>query len=110
MQRLLRVVASAGCVMVLMVATAVSAGASKTPQTPTTGHNGAPTNTCGAPPGNNSPVTPGNAASAPGSAFNPSGNAGAHYAGNPGTASQTHSNSTAAVSQYDTACFRLSSH
>jgi hypothetical protein len=109
MQRLLRVVASAGCVAVLMVATAVSAGASKTMQNPTTGHNGAPTNTCGAPPAN-SPVTPGNAASAPGSAFNPSGNAGTRYAGNDGTASKAHSNSTAAVSQYDTACFRLSSH
>jgi hypothetical protein len=110
MQRLFRVVASAGCVMVLMVATAVSAGASKTMQNPPTGHNGAPTNTCGSVQPANSPVTPGNAASAPGSAFNPSGNAGAHYAGNDGTASQTHSNSMAAVSQYDTACFRLSSH
>jgi hypothetical protein len=32
------------------------------------------------------------------------------YAGNPGSASLAHSNSTAAVSQYDTACLRLSSH
>jgi hypothetical protein len=95
MQRLLRVVASAGCVMVLMVATAVSAGASKTMQTPTTGQ---PSFNCalGQPPGH--------AASAPGSAFNTSGNAGTHYAGNDGTSSQAHSNSTAAVSQYDAAC------
>jgi hypothetical protein len=49
-------------------------------------------------------LTPGNAASAPGSAFNPSGNAGTRYAGNPGTASLANSNSTAAVSQYDNAC------
>jgi hypothetical protein len=106
MQRLLRKMATACCVMALLLATAVTAGAAN----PTTGHNGAPTNTCGSPPTGNSPMTPGNAATAPGSAFNPSGNAGAHYAGNPGTASQTHSNSTAAVSQYDTACFRLSNH
>jgi len=32
------------------------------------------------------------------------------YAGNPSTASLAHSNSTAAVSQYDTACVRLSGH
>jgi hypothetical protein len=111
MQRLLRVTASVGCVMVLMVATAVAAGASETVQNHNTGHNGSPTNTCGtSATGGNSPVTPGNAAAAPGSTFNPSGNAGAHYAGNNGTASQTHSNSSAAVSQYDTACFRLSGH
>ena len=36
------------------------------------------------------------------------GQAGAVYAGNPGTASLAHSNSTASVSQYDTACVRLS--
>ncbi len=52
---------------------------------------------------------PGNAASAPGSAFNENspGTAGTVYAGNgPGSA---HAQSTAAVSQYDTACRRLSS-
>ncbi len=69
-----------------------------------TGQPGAPTNTCG--PSN--PVTPGASASAPGSPFNPAGQAGNVYAGNPGTASLAHANSTAAVSQYDTACVRLS--
>jgi hypothetical protein len=54
---------------------------------------------------------PGNAGSAPGSAFNESqtnpGTAGGVYAGNgPGSA---HAGSTAAVSQYDTACRRLTS-
>jgi hypothetical protein len=68
------------------------------------GQPGAPTNTCG--PSN--PVTPGAAASAPGSPFNPTGQAGNVYAGNLGTASLAHANSTAAVSQYDTACVRLS--
>ncbi|MDL9980809.1 hypothetical protein [Microbacterium candidum] len=73
-------------------------------ENPTTGHNGAPTNTC-----YSSPATmdsPGRSASANGSPFNPNGTAGLHYAGNPGTASLAHSNSTATVSQYDTACLR----
>jgi hypothetical protein len=67
---------------------------------PTTGHKGAPVNTCG--PAN--PVTPGNSANAPGSPFNANGNAALHYAGNPNTSSLAHSNSTASVSQYDNAC------
>jgi hypothetical protein len=73
---------------------------------PTTGHKAGPVNTCG--PSN--PVTPGNAANAKGSPFNPSGQAGAVYAGNPGTKSLLHSNSTAPVSQYDNACINLSGH
>jgi hypothetical protein len=71
---------------------------------PTTGQPGAPTNTCG----DQNPVTPGASAAAPGSPFNPAGQAGLVYAGNPGTASLAHANSTAAVSQYDAACVRLS--
>ena len=71
---------------------------------PTTGQPGAPTNTCGS----DFPTTPGNAVNAKGSAFNPSGTAGTVYAGNDGTSSLKHANSTAAVSQYDTACVRLS--
>ncbi|MGN6474593.1 MAG: hypothetical protein ACTHK4_13230 [Mycobacteriales bacterium] len=73
-------------------------------ENPTTGQPGAPTNTCGP----DNPVTPGNSASAAGSPFNANGRAGQVYAGNPGTASLAHANSTAAVSQYDTACVRLS--
>lgn len=72
-------------------------------QNPTTGQRGAPNNTCGAP----GTETPGNAAASPGSPFNPNGNAGVHYAGNPGTASLANSNSTAAVAQYDVACFQV---
>ena len=68
---------------------------------PTTGHHGAPNNTC-APDGS---MAPGGSASANGSPFNPSGTAGGVYAGNPGTASLANSNSTAAVAQYDIACF-----
>ena len=51
-------------------------------------------------------TTPGNAVSAPGSAFNPSGVAGTHYAGN---APQNSTNPNS-VSQYDVACFQQSSH
>jgi hypothetical protein len=49
-------------------------------------------------------VTPGKAAEARGSVFNPEGVAGEHYAGNPGTASLENSKSGKAVSQYDVAC------
>lgn len=70
---------------------------------PTTGQPGAPAgNTCGNP----GTSTPGNSANAAGSPFNATGQAGNVYAGNPGTASLDHSNSTAAVSNYDIACFR----
>jgi hypothetical protein len=52
-------------------------------------------------------VTPGASVSAPGSVFNPTGQAGNVYAGNSGTASLA-ANSNVAISQYDTACVRLS--
>ncbi len=89
------------CSASLAIAAPVSASALVTP---TTGQPGAPANTCG--PAN--PVMPGNAVSAPGSPFNPNGQAGVVYAGNPGTASLANANSTAAVSQYDSACVQLS--
>ena len=47
------------------------------------------------------PITPGKAATAPGSAFNPSGKAGTVYAGE----QPQNSRNTASVSQYDVACF-----
>jgi len=52
------------------------------------------------------PSTPGNAASAPGSAFNTSGVAGTVYAGT----QPQNSNNPSSVSQYDVACFQVSSH
>ena len=52
------------------------------------------------------PSTPGNAATAPGSAFNTDGVAGSHYAG---TQPQNSKNPTS-VSQYDVACFQVSNH
>ena len=91
-----------------IVATFAFAGATSAfaMQNPTTGQKGAPNNTCG--PSN--PTTPGNSVNAQGSVFNSSGTSTLHYAGNPGTSSLAHSNSTATVSQYDNACVRLSSH
>jgi hypothetical protein len=83
----------------------LSSGPATGLETPTTGQNGAPTNTCYSAP--NTADSPGNAMNAPGSAFNPNGTSGTHYAGNAGTSSIAHANSTAAVSQYDTACLRV---
>ena len=71
------------------------------------GQPGAPGTTCGSP---DATATPGNAANANGSPFNPNGQAGTVYAGNPGTASAEHANSTHAVSQYDIACFQQTQH
>jgi hypothetical protein len=49
-------------------------------------------------------VTPGHAASAPGSAFNPNGMAGTVYAGQ----QPQNSNNPNSASQYDVACFQVS--
>ena len=59
---------------------------------------GQPGQSCGS---DTAPNTPGNAASAPGSAFNPSGTAGSVYAGQ----QPQNSKNTASVAQYDVACF-----
>jgi hypothetical protein len=99
----------ASCLLLAALGTAFARppSASAPQQTPTTGHKAGPTNTC---PGTSGP--PGNSGSAsnPGSPFNGSpttpGQAGNVYAGNNGTASLANSNSTAAVAQYDNACFR----
>ena len=58
---------------------------------------GQPNQSCGS---TSAPSTPGNAASAPGSAFNPNGKAGTVYAGQ----QPQNSKNTASVSQYDVAC------
>lgn len=95
----------AATVLVALVPIGI-AGAAQTPST------GQPGTTAGFNCGTSSaPVEPGNAASAPGSAFNETtpGHAGTVYAGN-GPGSTQHAGSTAAVSQYDAACRQLSSH
>ena len=61
------------CVVSLALASATTGLAM---QNPTTGQPGAPANTCGP----DNPVTPGNSANAPGSPFNPDGQAGKVYA------------------------------
>jgi hypothetical protein len=64
---------------------------------------GQPSQSCGS---DSAPQTPGNAAAAPGSAFNPHGHAGMVYAGQ-----QTqNSNNAHSVSQYDVACYHVSQH
>jgi hypothetical protein len=97
MRRLLAAMAIAGFV----VAIPSAAFADTSPNGP--GQPGAPGTTCGSP---NATTTPGNAVNAAGSVFNPNGQAGTVYAGNPGTASAANANSTHAVSQYDIACFQ----
>jgi hypothetical protein len=87
----------------------VSAGSAWATQNPTTGQPGTTAGfNCAT---STAPLEPGNAASAPGSAFNETspGTAGTVYAGN-GPGSTAHAGSTAAVSQYDAACRQLSSH
>jgi hypothetical protein len=101
MKLIRRITFGAACAAAIAVLTTAPALALVTP---TTGQPGAPTNTCGT----DNPVTPGASASAAGSPFNGSGQAGVVYAGNPSTASLANSNSAAAVSQYDVACVQLS--
>jgi hypothetical protein len=67
-----------------------------------TGMKGQPSQTIGTQQTGN--VTPGHAASAPGSAFNPAGNAGTHYAGT----QPQNSKNPKSVAQYDQAGFQQS--
>lgn len=100
-----QIVLSLALALGTLVVSATGAGASVSP---TTGQPGAPAGvTCGS---GNAASTPGLSASAPGSAFNPGGAAGGVYAGNFGTASLAHSNSSATVSEYDVACLQVTSH
>ena len=101
MRKLLAAMAVAG----IAVAIPATAFADPSPNGP--GQPGAPGNTCPSPPVPGS--TPGNSVNAGGSVFNPNGQAGTVYAGNPGTASATNAQSSHAVSQYDIACFQVTS-
>jgi hypothetical protein len=85
---------------------AMPTNGTRTNQTPTTvtsstvhgpAMTGQPKQSCGSA---SAPNTPGNASSAPGSAFNPDGNAGSKYAGQ----QPQNSRNTASVAQYDAAC------
>ncbi len=81
--------------MVLVIATGTAFAASNPAGT------GQPNQSC-----EDTGVTPGHAASAPGSAFNPDGVAGTVYAGE----QPQNSNNPHSVSQYDVACFQVSHH
>jgi hypothetical protein len=75
-----------------------AAPTSPTPRAMKNNHTtGQPNQSCGS---TSAPETPGNAASAPGSAFNPNGNAGTKYAGQ----QPQNSNNPKSVAQYDAAC------
>lgn len=95
--------------IVALVAFGLAAGGSSLALADTSpngpGQPGAPNTTC-----STFTITPGGSAAAAGSPFNENGTAGAHYAGNPGTASLANANSPLAVSQYDVACFQQTSH
>lgn len=64
---------------------------------------GQPNQSCGS---STAPNTPGNSASASGSAFNPDGHAGTVYAGQ----QPQNSNNSHSASQYDVACYQTSNH
>ncbi|HZU81208.1 MAG TPA: hypothetical protein VE991_14925 [Acidimicrobiales bacterium] len=100
----IRALAGAGIALgVLLVPTGVAVAQ----QSPSTGQPGAPNVTCGS---QGATSTPGGSTGAAGSPFNANGTSGTVYAGNPGTQSSAHSNSTASVSQYDVACEQVTSH
>jgi len=93
-----RLASLAICSAALVLGGSVAAQAASNPSPSGTGQ---PSQTCGS---DTAPNTPGQSASASGSAFNPDGNAGTHYAGE----QPQNSNNTHSVSQYDVACFQNS--
>jgi len=82
---------------IVVAGLALGSLASATAGTGPTHPTGQPNQTCGSA---SAPNTPGNAASAPGSAFNPDGKAGTVYAGQ----QPQNSRNSASVAQYDVAC------
>src|SRR6266404_3109721 len=104
MKHLLASLTIGACLLLPSAGVVLGAGPPTKPaQNPTTGQHGSNHGfSCTA--GIN---TPGAAVVAPGSPFNPGGQAGIVYAGNPDTKSAANANSTAAVSQYDVACAQM---
>jgi hypothetical protein len=86
----------------VLASSSIAAGAAWATDPHTGGSTGQPNQSCQA-----EPNTPGNAASAPGSAFNPSGVAGTQYAGQKPLPNGNTKNPNA-VAQYDVACFQVS--
>ena len=88
------------------LAGALALAASGTAFAANPGTQGQPSQTCLS---STAPMEPGNASSAPGSAFNENGGiAGSVYAGN--GAPSLNGNTDKAISQYDVACFQVSQH
>ena len=83
--------------MAVQTGAAQKTAATNQKATTATHKTGQPNQSCGSP---TAPQTPGHAAAAPGSAFNPNGNAGTHYAGQ----QPQNSKNPTSVSQYDVAC------
>jgi hypothetical protein len=94
-------VAMLGAVLAFLLA--APAFAQTTIQNPTTGQPGVE---CGV--GTATSIPGGSGSTTTESPFNEAGTAGTVYAGSDGTASQANANSTAAVSQYDVACQKVS--
>ncbi len=84
-------------IAVIMILTAVAAGTAFADNPHGPGSTGQPGQSCQV-----TTTTPGQAMSAPGSAFNPGGVAGGVYAGT----QPQNSNNTHSVAQYDVACFQ----
>lgn len=89
---------ASGGLLAVIVSTAASGAAFAAP---TPAPAGQPNQSC-----EEQPNTPGQAASAPGSPFNPDGTAGGVYAGE----QPQNSKNPKSVSQYDVACFQVSPH
>ncbi len=83
------------------ISTAIVVAGASAALADSTGSTGQPNQSC-----QQQPSTPGNAANAPGSAFNTDGVAGTVYAGT----QPQNSNNPSSVSQYDVACAQVSSH
>jgi hypothetical protein len=88
-------------VLAALVAGLVTSGGALAADPHAPGTTGQPNQSCQA-----EPSTPGNSANAPGSAFNPDGNAGTHYAGQ----QPQNSKNPKSVAQYDVACYQVSQH
>src|SRR2546423_2820683 len=89
------------CLLSMAASTALMLTGSSLALADNPGTTGQPNQSCEA-----SPVTPGNATNAPGSAFNPNGQAGTVYSGQ----QPPNSRNPPSVSQYDAACFPQTRH
>jgi hypothetical protein len=97
MKRMVSIAAISAFMLVPVTASYAQNSGTSTKTTNGPSQTGQPNQQCGSP---TASETPGNSIAANGSPFNPSGNAGTHYAGQ----QPQNSNNTASVAQYDVAC------